>query len=226
MIKVDRVNDTISGRKRKLTSFFQPLEQTMIRWAVPRVPKWFETYHLTLMTIPLSLLVIFFGYLARTNHIWIIGVSLCVILQYITDALDGAVGRYRDTGLVKWGFFMDHMTDFVFAHSVLASYILAYSFSKEFYIVASLMVSGFFVMEFLKLILLQEFSISGYNGIGPSELRVMIIISNLLLPVIPEQIVVLLMNIVMVLGAMTLLYLVAITQKRLWKADMRERRLR
>jgi hypothetical protein len=34
--------------------------------------------------------------------------------QWFTDCLDGALGRYRDTGIPKWGYYMDHFLDFVF----------------------------------------------------------------------------------------------------------------
>jgi phosphatidylglycerophosphate synthase len=30
-----------------------------------------------------------------------------IVFQYITDLLDGEIGRKRNTGLIKWGFYMD-----------------------------------------------------------------------------------------------------------------------
>ena len=48
-----------------------------------------------------------------------------------TDSFDGALGRRRDTGIPKWGYYMDHLLDFVFMwcvskpvsiiHSILSS---------------------------------------------------------------------------------------------------------
>ncbi len=35
-------------------------------------------------------------------------------LQWFTDSFDGALGRHRDTGIPRWGFYMDHFLDFVF----------------------------------------------------------------------------------------------------------------
>ena len=47
-------------------------------------------------------LIILGGYLATENiaYLWIM--SLGVMGQYITDRLDGEVGRAHNTGLIKW----------------------------------------------------------------------------------------------------------------------------
>ena len=47
-----------------------------------------------------------------------------VFLQYVTDHYDGKVGKYRNTGLVRWGYYMDHLLDYLF----LCSIIIGYSF--------------------------------------------------------------------------------------------------
>ena len=212
--------DKLSGRKRKLTSMIEPLQQKFVDYVVPRIPKQIETYHLTLMTLPLSLMAIMFGYMARVDPRWIWGISMCVVVQYVTDILDGAVGRYRNTGLVKWGFFMDHMMDFVFAYSVLGSYIVAYSLSKEFFILATLVLSGFFVHEFLKFIVLKEFNTSGHNGFGPSEVRLGVVLMNLLLPFLSERVVVTFFSWGLVGFIVAFVLMVIWTQYRAWKADM------
>ena len=37
-----------------------------------------------------------------------------IVLHYFTDHFDGKLGKYRDTGLRKWGFYMDHLFDYGF----------------------------------------------------------------------------------------------------------------
>src|SRR5215204_1639119 len=83
-------------------SLFSPWERRFVARYVTRVPKFLETYHLTLLTIVWSLAILFFGWLARENIQWLWMVSLMIVFQYITDLFDGAVGRHRNTGLVKW----------------------------------------------------------------------------------------------------------------------------
>ena len=43
-------------------------------------------------------------------------------LQWVTDHYDGKVGKYRNTGLVRWGYYMDHLLDYFFLCSVLIGY--------------------------------------------------------------------------------------------------------
>ena len=42
----------------------------------------------------------------------------------MTDHYDGKIGKYRNTGLVRWGYYMDHLLDYFF----LASVIIGYAF--------------------------------------------------------------------------------------------------
>ena len=97
----------------------------MARW-VNRVPFWLETHHLTLLTIPWTGLVIASAWQVRESGDirWFWGVSLAIVLQYLTDLFDGAVGRTRNTGLVKWGFYMDHFLDYVFQCGLIIGYAL------------------------------------------------------------------------------------------------------
>ncbi|MFP3998968.1 MAG: hypothetical protein ACLFUN_03920 [Desulfobacterales bacterium] len=83
-------------------------ERKFIDKSIPRLPGWLETYHLTAMTLLWSAGAVLSGYLARFNPAWFWVVSLMIVFQYITDSFDGSLGKYRNTGLVKWGFYMDH----------------------------------------------------------------------------------------------------------------------
>jgi len=56
------------------------------------------------MTIPLSAGIIIFGYLAKDNFSWLWLSSLMIFLQWFTDSFDGALGKFRDTGIPKWVF--------------------------------------------------------------------------------------------------------------------------
>ena len=112
------------GDKKFGASILHRAETGMKEWMVPRVPKRVETYHLTLTTVLWSLLIIVFSFLAKYNINWLWLVSLMIFLQYITDLLDGAIGRARDTGLIKWGFYMDHFLDYIFLCSILIGYSL------------------------------------------------------------------------------------------------------
>jgi hypothetical protein len=55
------------------------------------------------MTLPWSGMVLGACGLARQDSRWMRVVSIGITLQYVTDAIDGKVGRIRGAGLVRWG---------------------------------------------------------------------------------------------------------------------------
>ena len=106
------------------SSLLSPLERRLAERVVPRIPARLGTHHLTLMTLAWCAGLPAFGYLARGDARWLWGSSVMIALQWVTDFFDGKVGKHRDTGLVKWGFYMDHLLDFVFLCAVLGGYAL------------------------------------------------------------------------------------------------------
>src|SRR3989338_3638539 len=114
--------EKFGGASKLGGSIFNPLEKKLVPIVVPHIPKSIETYHLTITTILWSAMILVFSWLARTDIQWLWGISVMIFFQYATDLFDGAVGRYRDTGLVKWGFYMDHFLDYIFLCSVLIGY--------------------------------------------------------------------------------------------------------
>src|SRR5687768_1971394 len=113
-----------AGATKTNTSFLTPLERRLAIRVLPRIPSWLETYHLTMLTLVWSGLILFFSYLAKNDLRWLYGVSAMVAMQYVTDHYDGKIGKYRGTGLIRWGYYMDHLLDYLF----LCSVIIGYSF--------------------------------------------------------------------------------------------------
>ncbi len=89
---------------------------------MPKIPQPILSHHLTAVTLIWSAGTILFGYLAIDDRVWLHGMSVMVVGQWLTDSLDGTLGKYRKQGLVKWGFYMDHLLDFVFAGSIVIAY--------------------------------------------------------------------------------------------------------
>lgn len=209
------------GDKKKGHSALYVQEEWLKARLLPLVPRRVETYHLTLTTILWALLVPVFSLFARKNPLWMFGVSAMVVAQYVTDLLDGAIGRLRDTGLVKWGFYMDHLLDFLFLCSMLVGYalILPQGARTEIFILISLFAT-FMVTSFLSFAATQEFQIA-YCGIGPTEMRLVFIAVNTaiaflgpgwMIPVLPYLI---------AASAFALFFTVYRTQRDLWNRDMR-----
>ena len=187
---------------------------------LPLVPKWCETYHLTMTTLLWCGLIILFSFFARYDSRWLHLVSFFIFMQYITDLLDGAVGRSRNTGLIKWGFYMDHFLDYLFLFSILIGYSFLLPDHFDVMLVFILALFGaFMVNSFLSFAATNEFKIS-YLGIGPTEVRLIFIGANTLLA-IETSILAPALPWVLGLSAFGLFVTVYRTQKMLWELDMK-----
>ncbi|MDX9981288.1 MAG: hypothetical protein RBU25_14785 [Lentisphaeria bacterium] len=192
---------------------------------VDRIPAWCETYHLTMLTLPWSLLVVLAGWLVRLrgNPHWLWLVSLMIVLQYLTDLFDGAVGRRRDTGLVKWGFFMDHFLDFVFQCSLITAYYLAAPEGHGFWFMLLVgLTGGHMVHSFLSFAATNEFQIY-FWGFGPTEARIGFIAINTFIIYTWPRYYEWTLPVLAALTAAALALLVFRTHRRLWALDMAEK---
>ena len=165
-------------RKKPINSITGPLEQRLIRSTIGKVPRWIEGYHLTLMTIPWSAGLILCGFLAQTNRSWLWLSSLLIFLQWFTDSYDGALGRLRDTGIPKWGYYMDHFLDYVFLAAILIGYSFLFGGSnvRVVFLVLAIFV-GFMMNSYISFAATTEFKIS-FLGFGPTEGRILFILFN------------------------------------------------
>ncbi len=213
-----------AGDRKVGASILGRLEKSFVEKYVSKIPPGIETYHLTMMTVIWSFGTVFFGYLASINIYWIWGMSLMLVLQYLTDLFDGAVGRYRNTGLVKWGFYMDHFLDFIFSCSLVIAYALMAPEGMEFYFLCLLTLSGaFLVNAFLSFASTNEFRIY-YYGLGPTEIRIGYIIMNTIIFFYGVEIFRFWVPVILVLNIVTLIYLVYKSQKQLWLIDIKNKK--
>jgi len=213
-----------AGDKKKGTSLLSSAETKLKNILVPYVPLKVETYHLTYTTILWSALIIVFSYFAISNINWLWGVSLMIFFQYITDLLDGEIGRRRNTGLIKWGFYMDHFLDYIFLCSILIGYTLLLPDKYkilEFFILA--LFGAFMVNSFLAFAATNEFKIS-YMGIGPTEVRIVFILVNTFLILFGTTYIAFTAPYILVASLLGLTYTVYKTQKYIWILDMEAKR--
>jgi archaetidylinositol phosphate synthase len=200
-------------------------EEKLKQWLLPKVPKRVETYHLTLSTLIWCAMIILFSFLASYNIHFLWVVSLMIFMQYITDLLDGAVGRARNTGLVKWGYYMDHFLDYIFLCSILIGYGLMTEDHNKYMLFYILMLFGaFMVNSFLSFAATGNFRIS-YMGIGPTEMRLVFILVNTFIIFFHDRFNMSLLLPITLAGATFVLFLVVYqTQKKLWQVDMEAKR--
>tara|TARA_Y100000310_G_C20442664_1_gene696843 strand:+ start:201 stop:863 length:663 start_codon:yes stop_codon:yes gene_type:complete len=215
--------EKFSGDKKEGEWLLAKWEKRFVSRNLEKVPKWIETYHLTLLTLLWGVLVVFFGFLAKNDLNWLWGVSLMIVFQYVTDMFDGAVGRYRKTGLVKWGFYMDHFLDYVFLYSILIAYVFVLQEISLTVVLIGVILGAFMVNSFLSFAATNKFEIS-YFGVGPSEIRFLFIIFNIFVIYLGVEFLELIIHYILILGLIFLIGVVFKTQKKLWKIDMNGKR--
>jgi phosphatidylglycerophosphate synthase len=210
-------------KKLPMRTLLAEYERRFIDKNVSKFPKWIQGYHLTLMTIPLSAGMIIFGYLARNNHSWLWLSSLMLFLQWFTDSFDGALGRFRDTGIPKWGFFMDHFLDFVFMSSIFIGYsFLAVGFSRQIILLFIPVFGCFMVSSYLAFGATNEFKIT-FLSAGPTEIRFWFVVLNCLIIIFGTAFIEKILVYILALSVAFLCFIVYRTQKYIWNIDMKNK---
>jgi len=210
-----------AGAGKTNTGLLVPIERRLARFVLPRVPRWVETYHLTLLTPVWSMLIVVFSYLAARDLGWLWMVNLMIVFHYFSDHFDGKLGKFRNTGLRKWGFYMDHLFDYGFLCSILIGYSFLLPQRAIFNITLVLCVfSAFMFHTFLMLAATEEFKVS-FSRFGPTELRILLIIINALLVRFGTRGLKGALPWVAGCGTVALVLLAYRAQKKLWQSDMR-----
>ena len=88
-------NQKFAGAGKANSGLLVPLERRLARFVLPRVPRWLETYHLTLLTPVWAVGIAGFSYLAARDLRWLWMVNLMIVFHYFTDHFDGKLGKYR-----------------------------------------------------------------------------------------------------------------------------------
>jgi phosphatidylglycerophosphate synthase len=129
----------------------------------------------------LGSVVIFFGYVLAHLHggfLWL--ASLGFVINWFGDSLDGTLARYRDIERPRYGFFVDHTID------AMSGYLIFVGLGMSPYVkleIACLALIGYLllsVLSYVRTCVDGVFKIS-YTKIGPTEMRVIAILSNTLI---------------------------------------------
>ena len=213
-----------AGATKTNTSFLTPLERRIAPIVLSRIPAWLETQHLTMLTLVWSALILLFSYFAASDIRWLWPVSAMIFLQYVTDHYDGKIGKYRNTGLVRWGYYMDHLLDYFFLCSVIIGYAFILPERSRYQILFTLAIfAGYEMSTFLAFAATDRLKIS-YLKFGPTEFRLALIVINALLVQFGTRYMLSGLKYVNVGGAIGLSLLIYRTHKVVWGLDMNSKR--
>jgi len=166
--------------ERHQLSILTPLERITLRWLAERMPAWVNSDHLTLLGFAGMILTGLSYYLAQYNPLFLVAAIVCLAINWFGDSLDGTVARLRHRQRPRYGFYVDHIVDAFGIGFVMLGIGLSGYMSPS---IAMAFLIAYFLMNieiYLATYTLSVFKLS-YGLMGPTELRVIVGIGNLVL---------------------------------------------
>lgn len=166
----ERLHDSLTGR----------VERWLLERAADRLPVWVTPDHLTGLGV-LGSFVVLAGYaLSNCAQAWLWLANLGLVIHWFGDSMDGTLARRRRIERPRYGFFIDQtldaLTNCVIAAGIGLSPVVSFG-------AAMLALAGYQMISiyaFVRAVVLREFIVSSL-GFGPTELRLCIVIFNLLI---------------------------------------------
>jgi archaetidylinositol phosphate synthase len=164
----------------------QPLERPLLLWLAAHLPLRATPDMLTAIGLVGSI-VVFGGYILCWGHpafLWLANAGL--IVNWFGDSLDGTLARVRRIERPKYGFFIDHTTD-LFTEALFALGLGLSPYVR--FDVACLALIAYLMMAaftFVRTHVTGTLQIA-FNGVGPTEMRVAMVMLNISMFVTPPK---------------------------------------
>jgi phosphatidylglycerophosphate synthase len=170
--------------QRSLTSVLAPLEKRTLLWLAARLPRWVNSDHLTGLALAAMLLAGLSYWLASESAPALLLVVVCLAVNWFGDSLDGTLARVRQHQRPRYGFYVDHVVDALGAVFLLGGMGLSGYMSPLVALTLLVAYLLLLVETFLATYSLGTFTMS-YFKVGPTELRILLAIGNIVLLVHP-----------------------------------------
>jgi archaetidylinositol phosphate synthase len=171
---------TFASARRINRSLTASAEKKVLTWMAERAPAWVTSDRLTALGLMAQIGAGLSYALSRYNEWALLGVILCLVLNWFGDSMDGTLARVRNQQRPRYGFYVDHIVDIFGATALMCG--LGFS-GFVHWPVAVAMLIGFLLLSaesYLATYTLSCFQMS--QGIfGPTEIRILLIIGNLAL---------------------------------------------
>lgn len=166
------------GEERSQTSILAGPERAVLDWLIPRLPLWITPDILTGGALA-AMAVAGFAYSRASDQPWMLHVvNGCLFLHWLGDSMDGGLARARNQSRPRYGFYVDHMCDALGAFFVSVGAFVSGIVTPW---IAALILSLYLLLSahsYLALYATGVFRLS-YGWVGPTELRLAVVICNL-----------------------------------------------
>jgi archaetidylinositol phosphate synthase len=172
--------DSFATAKRINRSLTATYEKRALMWMAERTPRWLTSDQLTLLGLGSQIGAGAFYVVSRYNECGLIGVIVCIVLNWFGDSMDGTLARVRNQQRLRYGFYVDHVVDVFGATALMCGLGLS---GFVHWPVAMAMLIAFLLLSaesYLATYTLARFKMS-QGCFGPTEIRLFLIAGNLAL---------------------------------------------
>jgi archaetidylinositol phosphate synthase len=153
------------------------LERRILPWAAGKLPRWILPDDLTALGVLAAFGVCAAYQLSNQGRGWLWVASGLLVVQWIGDSLDGTLARVRSIQRPKYGYYLDHIVDAI----ATAAIGLGLGLSPFMLLsIGALIVVGYLILSinvYLESMAFGRFRL-GYGLLGPTEIRVVLILIN------------------------------------------------
>jgi phosphatidylglycerophosphate synthase len=170
---------------REHRSLLARSEKQLLIAIARRLPGWVGSDLLTALAL-VSMGIAGLGYALATWDVRALWISIAaIVLNWFGDSLDGTVARVRGAERPRYGFYVDHVVDIAGAAMLLVGLAVSPYMSA----VVALAVLGAYLLVsaeiYLSTCVHHVFRLS-FGGVGPTELRVLLIVGTVFLRNAPQ----------------------------------------
>ena len=179
-------NHRKSSEERINESLLALRERRLLIWLAARMPAWLNSDHLTGLGFGAMILAGVSYFLSRNDPAMLHLVNLAILLNWFGDSLDGTLARYRQRQRPRYGFYVDHISDSLGVLCLFGGLGLSPFMEERVAFVLLAIYLLLSINSYLAAHVLGEFKIS-FLRVGPTELRILLVLGNLILIAGPER---------------------------------------
>jgi archaetidylinositol phosphate synthase len=166
------------------TGITQRWEKQLLLWMAVRLPTWVTPDLLTATGLAAQVAAGLCYLFSRWQPLWLLGANAAIVVNWWGDSLDGTLARVRRIERPQYGYYVDHVCDIYGTVALLAG--MAGSGLLDWRLALALLIAFLVAAaeSFLAVASLQRFEMAHW-GVGPTELRLLLVAGNIAVLVHP-----------------------------------------
>ena len=155
-------------------------ESRVLTCIAKRLPAWIKPDHMTALGVLAAFGIAGAYLLSNGDKTWLWAASALLVVHWLGDSLDGTLARVRKIERPKYGYYLDHLVD------ALATAVIGLGLGLSPYMllaVGLVIVIAYLILSINTYLETHAFGVFalGYGGVGPTEVRLVLIGLNTLL---------------------------------------------